>query len=255
MAFTSTWSTIAATQTDADSPLDTVLIDGIRQNLIYLREYIGSTYTPSTAHNHDGVNSALVSESIAARTGVVMVWDDFLHDSIIGWTNHGNGSTAANAVSGRQRFTGDGTNARYGLSQLITKPFQLSGGNTITFETKVITSAVVAPYYYFGLMDADDLTGNGIIMGAAGAAAIVAKTARSSTVTTTDTPLTWSSNSTYILKFEASSASIGFYVDGTLKATHTTNIPLTGLGLTLFIRGAVTTVDVDYVFCKSSSRI
>lgn len=60
MAFTSTWSTISSAQADADSPLDVTLMEGIRQNLIHLYEWLGQGYTPSTAHNHNGVNSANV---------------------------------------------------------------------------------------------------------------------------------------------------------------------------------------------------
>jgi len=58
MALTSTYSSISASQTDADSPIDTVLMDGMRQNIDVCYEWIGGpTYTPSTSHDHDGVNS------------------------------------------------------------------------------------------------------------------------------------------------------------------------------------------------------
>ncbi|MCG8430386.1 MAG: hypothetical protein MJA29_04360 [Candidatus Omnitrophica bacterium] len=60
MPLTSTYATISSTQTDADSPLDTLLMDQSRQNQDVLREsMIGKgTFTFSTAHNHDGINSA-----------------------------------------------------------------------------------------------------------------------------------------------------------------------------------------------------
>jgi len=58
MALTSTYTSISAGQTDANSPLDTILIDAIRQNQDVLYEWLGGpTYTPSTSHDHDGVNS------------------------------------------------------------------------------------------------------------------------------------------------------------------------------------------------------
>lgn len=61
MAFTTTWSTIITSQTDADSPIDITLMESIRQNLIYAYEWIGQGYTPSTAHNHDGINSRTIT--------------------------------------------------------------------------------------------------------------------------------------------------------------------------------------------------
>ena len=60
MVFTSSWSTISSAQTDADSPLDVTLMEGMRQNELHLYEWLGQGYTPSTAHNHNGVNSAIV---------------------------------------------------------------------------------------------------------------------------------------------------------------------------------------------------
>ena len=62
MPLTSTFSTIAATQTAADKPLDTTLMDAMRQDIDVLYEWMGGPiYTPSTSHNHDGVNSRAVS--------------------------------------------------------------------------------------------------------------------------------------------------------------------------------------------------
>ena len=53
------WVTIVDSQVDADSPLDTILMTGIRDNLIHLEEWIGKTYTAAIDHNHDGINSAV----------------------------------------------------------------------------------------------------------------------------------------------------------------------------------------------------
>lgn len=56
------WNGRTASQTDADSPLDTTLLDGLRKDLDHLRQVLyGSTdpnfHTPAWGHNHDGVNS------------------------------------------------------------------------------------------------------------------------------------------------------------------------------------------------------
>jgi len=56
MALTYVWNAIVAGQTDSDSPLNQVLMDDIRENLIHCHEYIGGiTYTPAEDHDHDGV--------------------------------------------------------------------------------------------------------------------------------------------------------------------------------------------------------
>jgi hypothetical protein len=42
---TYSWNNIAATQTDPDSPIDTALMEGIRQNLVHLKEWLGNGFT------------------------------------------------------------------------------------------------------------------------------------------------------------------------------------------------------------------
>ena len=54
------WVTIADSQVDADSPGDTVLVTGFRDDLVHLREWLGMGYTAAQNHDHDGVNSKLV---------------------------------------------------------------------------------------------------------------------------------------------------------------------------------------------------
>ena len=60
-----TWNGRTASQVDADSPLDTTLMDGLRKDLDHLRQVLyGSTdpnfHTPIWGHDHDGTNSKLV---------------------------------------------------------------------------------------------------------------------------------------------------------------------------------------------------
>lgn len=62
MAFTYSWTTIADSATDPDSPLDTALMTAIRNNIVYVYEYVGGkSYTPAEPHTHDGINSALIA--------------------------------------------------------------------------------------------------------------------------------------------------------------------------------------------------
>lgn len=60
MSITTAWTTIATTQTDANSPLDQTLFDSIRGNGYHNYDWIGLSYTPADNHNHNGTNSAQV---------------------------------------------------------------------------------------------------------------------------------------------------------------------------------------------------
>jgi hypothetical protein len=62
MGLTYTWNTQTTGQTDADSPLNQVLMDGYRENLVFLYEVIGGyNYTPNVDHYHDGIDSKPVT--------------------------------------------------------------------------------------------------------------------------------------------------------------------------------------------------
>ncbi|MBI5588462.1 MAG: hypothetical protein HY889_08885 [Deltaproteobacteria bacterium] len=65
---TYSWNNIFATQTDADSPIDTTLMEGIRQNLVHLKEWLGNGFTASQDHDHDGLNS----KSVVLADGTVV---------------------------------------------------------------------------------------------------------------------------------------------------------------------------------------
>jgi hypothetical protein len=72
MALTYSWNSIAASQTDSDSPIDQSLMDGLRENDYHLRQVLygngsGGFYTPVDGHDHDGSNSkafTIVAESL-----------------------------------------------------------------------------------------------------------------------------------------------------------------------------------------------
>ena len=63
MAFTYGWNNITAGMVDADSPGNETLFQGIRRNMIHLREWIGQSYYLNAAsdHDHDGQNSKPVA--------------------------------------------------------------------------------------------------------------------------------------------------------------------------------------------------
>jgi len=57
---TFSWNDITSAATDAESPIDTTLMEGIRRNLVHLKEWLGSGFTPAVDHDHDGLNSKSV---------------------------------------------------------------------------------------------------------------------------------------------------------------------------------------------------
>jgi len=61
-AISKAWVTLLDAATDADSPVDQALVQGLRDDTVHLREWLGASYTAGAVqdHNHDGVNSALV---------------------------------------------------------------------------------------------------------------------------------------------------------------------------------------------------
>lgn len=54
------WNTITAAQTDADSVIDEILMEALRQNQIHLEQWLGDGYTAAKDHDHDDVNSKAV---------------------------------------------------------------------------------------------------------------------------------------------------------------------------------------------------
>jgi hypothetical protein len=67
------FTTFADSAVDPDSPIDTALMTGNRDNDIHLQEVLYFGYTPAQAHNHDGVNSALVASVAAGAIGTTQL--------------------------------------------------------------------------------------------------------------------------------------------------------------------------------------
>lgn len=78
------FTVIADTDVDPDSPLTTGLMTALRDNDIHLEEWLGKDYTAAQNHTHDGVDSALVSVSGAGLHPSLRRWifDHFLSDAI-----------------------------------------------------------------------------------------------------------------------------------------------------------------------------
>ena len=67
MAIDVAWTSIAAGQTDADSPINQLLMDSIRENLEHLELWLGKSYTAANDHDHDDANSKAVAAVASAN--------------------------------------------------------------------------------------------------------------------------------------------------------------------------------------------
>ena len=55
------WVGIIDGQVDSDSPVDSILMTALRDDLVHLREWLGGSYTAQVNHMHNGVDSAALS--------------------------------------------------------------------------------------------------------------------------------------------------------------------------------------------------
>jgi len=241
------WSNIADAQIDADSPLDTTLLTAIRDDLVHIKEWLGKDYTAAQNHNHDGVNSSIASSFTSLNE--IEVYDHFLFLS--GWTQSGT-IAIQSAVNGVLRITTAG-GAYQGIFQ-DGRAFQLSGSITVQFEARVKRVSGATPYT--GLTDANS-PGNGFYFEFTSGTNFIAVTQNSTTKTLTDTGVAATAGQWYAVKIVATSSAVLFYVDGVLKATHTTNIPTTNIGPAALIYNASAgfSLDVDYIRCHASGLV
>jgi len=250
------WVTIVDSQVDADSPLDTTLVTGLRDDLVHLREWLGKDYTATQNHKHDGADSAAVDWGSVVKTSSLEIFDDFCFfntaSSVPNWWT-GNATYAyQNAVNGVLRFSG-GTGTEFKGILQAGRPFQISGGLTVTYEARIKKTDVTYKYLYAGLMDALSGTTNHVALGdTSNGANFKAISTLAGSTTQTDTGVVIDT-AWHVFKIVATPSSVLFYIDGVLKATHTTNIPTTNLGPAIgcYDAGAV---DVDYVRCYQTGR-
>jgi hypothetical protein len=69
-----TFSVIPDSDIDPDSPITTGLMTKLRDNDIHLEEWLGMSYTAAQDHDHDGVNSKLMSGNVA---GAIFMFTHF----------------------------------------------------------------------------------------------------------------------------------------------------------------------------------
>ena len=245
---TYTWTAIASTQTDADSPLDTTLMDAIRKNFVHLEEWLGDSYTAAKNHDHDGVNSAYTNQSI----NVVRTWDDFLDPNVSAWTKTG---TVGVVVAGKNGLCSSVAGATaYGGIYQNGRPWILSGP-TITFEATVkhVDSTSDA---FIGFSEDNTTFNNTVGFRRIGSGANWrCYTTVGGVSTDTDSGIAFATGAFKTFKIIATPTSIAFYIDGSLVATHTTNIPTAAyMGITI-LNYNLSTAYIDYVHSYTLSRM
>ncbi len=141
-AITKSWTSVADAAIDPDSPITTSLMTALRDNDIYLREWLGASFYAGAVqdHNHDGSNSARVD------VGPNLVRNPSFEDGSAGWTltNYTGGS---NAISTSQRRHGakslafTSTSTANGGGEAITNEYiPVAEGQAYSFSAWVLAS-------------------------------------------------------------------------------------------------------------------
>lgn len=126
-AISKAWVAINDGGVDPDSPGDSILFTGIRDDLVHLREWLGASFVGGAVqdHNHDGENSAPVP------VGPNQVRNGSFEDGDIGWTftDFTGGSHAISTEShrdGAKSATMTSTVLANGGAQAFTNEFMLA---------------------------------------------------------------------------------------------------------------------------------
>lgn len=137
------WVTMLDSAVDADSPLDQALMEGLRDDLVHLREWLGANYIAGAVqdHDHDGVNSALVP------VGSNYLRNGSFESGTTGWTitPYTGGSSAISTASqfdGEQSLELTSTVLANGGAQATSDEFlPVSGGEVRALNLSLIASA------------------------------------------------------------------------------------------------------------------
>jgi hypothetical protein len=123
-AISKTYTAPSDAQVDADSPIDTTLLTQFRDDIIFLKEWLGHSYVGGAVqdHNHDGTNSA------AIETGVLVKNGSFEDGTTSGWTQtlFSGGSAAVgttNNMDGARALAITSTSTANGGAQLDSSGF------------------------------------------------------------------------------------------------------------------------------------
>jgi hypothetical protein len=156
-AVSKTWVVLSDAATDADSPVDQALVQGIRDDIVNLDERLGGVSYPTGRtlqnHNHDGVNSALV------EIGPNLLRNGSFESNGDGWTistytGGSSGFNTANHIDGAKALALTSTSTSNGGGQAINGQFiTVTGGEAIELDLAIkasvanVSSRVEAIWY------------------------------------------------------------------------------------------------------------
>lgn len=202
-----------------------------------IEDFVGGTYTTNNIGNYGwrqgGLGQALDAVVTTGRIGIVHISTDGANANRGTWINLNQVNTKG-ILLGTQGY--------------CTSIFSVRNAQAIHADVTLRVGLVSQ-----GVIDNDDAA-DGIYFRSSGTGNWYAVTRKVNTETTTDTGV---AQSTSFLQFKiisnADGSSIGFYIAGSLVATHTTNIPIVAIGPFFQITSASTTaysLDADYFYLK-----
>lgn len=135
-----TWTAIADAAVAAGKPLDEPLLTALRDNLVHLEEWLGHSYAAAQDHNHDGVNSALIS------VGPNMLRNYGFEEDLTGWSSslYSGGSVAissSNDMEGGKAVGITSANVANGGGYVQTGTVPVGGG--VPYRFSVLAKASV----------------------------------------------------------------------------------------------------------------
>jgi len=138
------WVPIADSQVDADSPGDTILMTGIRDNQIHLREWLGGSYAAGAAvdHDHDGANSKFVAS--VADGAITYIKEDRWHFTIGDVLLHNNPASVGPGAEGSMKMRKQ-TVAGFWAATLRVK-YTISGGGANSYWRLYVNGIAVGTY-------------------------------------------------------------------------------------------------------------
>jgi len=101
MAIDVAWTAIADGQVDADSPINQLLMQSIKDNLYHLELWLGKDYTAANNHDHDDSNSKAV-----VKVGTNAVNQAAIAANAVGQSELKTSSSSTSGTSGNRTMTG-----------------------------------------------------------------------------------------------------------------------------------------------------
>lgn len=238
-----TFTVIADTDVDPDSPITTGLMTAFRDNDIHLEEWLGMDYTAAQNHDHNGTNSKIITATgeTIIPTHMFEIHDHFSEAAF---------DTTMWTVTGTPACNVNGHYADFGSGEAIDSKFSWRIDQIkVIFEAraKATPTTTAWPFTELGIQSS----------GGARQAIFdnpsVADQTRCRTIGsggTQDTNVAIPGNGVddwHIYRIDQTSQTqTVFSIDGTVVATHTTRVP-DGQDLTVRIGGSSNLPKVDYV--------